>query len=336
MANTSVSQNKRLKRQTQSIVKISIIFLLLVICIGLVVSKAYLKTNQSINYLNNDQIMTSLQERVIPNPFSPEEQKYLASFNIPEDKLKSLILSNKFIYSEMPIYSEQLNLYPLYSVNYALNYVLYPNVKSNFYQDIRTVKNTNDYLVLVNKNYKLPDYYRPDDLVLLDVALFNQSPDNEANYLRKAAATALKDLFNAAMNEGYYLIARSGFRSYETQISLYNKYVKTKGQAYADLYSARAGHSEHQTGLTIDITTKSVNSELIQAFGSTPEGKWIETNAHHFGFIIRYPQDKKDEVGYEYEPWHLRYVGIEAATNIYNSNMILEDYILDQNLIDNL
>ena len=134
----------------------------------------------------------------------------------------------------MPRYAEQIKQYPSYSIDYALNYIIYLYVKSNFYQHIVTVSNPNDYLVLVNKNYRLPEYYKPDDLVYLDVSLLNNNSSNEANYLRKEAAIALKELFSKETEEGYKLITRSRFRSYETQFHLYNKYVCTNGKVYAD------------------------------------------------------------------------------------------------------
>ena len=197
-----------------------------------------------------------------------------------------------------------------------------------FYQDIIQVENPDSLSVLVNKNYSLPEDYEPDDLVFLEVPLYNNDKNNEANYLRKEAADALKELFTAAKKEGYELIARSGYRSYATQASLYERYVEQDGVEAADTYSARPGHSEHQTGLTIDITSDGVHGGLTESFGETEEGKWVAENAYRFGFIVRYPQDRTAETGYQYEPWHLRYVGVQAATEIYQDQLILEDYVL--------
>ena len=220
------------------------------------------------------------------------------------------------------------------SPSYALNSILYPNVKTNFYKDIRVLKDPSSLTALVNKNFQLPSSYVPNDLVLLDVPLYNNSSSNLANYMRSEAAVALKKMFNAAKAEkGYKLVARSGYRSYKTQESLYNNYVSNKGQVWADTYSARPGHSEHQTGLAIDITSPTVNNSLSDSFGTTAEGKWVAQNAHRFGYILRYPQGRQSEVGYEYEPWHLRYVGVEIATEIYNSGLIYEDYVLETGLI---
>lgn len=183
------------------------------------------------------------------------------------------------------------------------------------------------YEALVNKTNNLPDSYVPDDLVSLsDVPTVLENP--EVNQLRESAYLALKDLFSAAKNEAEYeLFARSGYRSYNTQTALYKSYVTNYGQAAADKYSAKPGQSEHQTGLAMDITCAALNFQLDVTFADTEEGKWVSENAHRFGFIVRYPKDKEDITGYFYEPWHIRYLGIELATKVYESGLTLEEYL---------
>ena len=132
----------------------------------------------------------------------------------------------------------------------------------------------------------------------------------------------------AASEAGYELTLRTGYISYSVQKSLYNQDVYEMGLEYADKFNSRPGHSEHQTGLTIDITSDAVHGGLTELFGETEEGKWVAENAYRFGFIVRYPQDRTAETGYQYEPWHLRYVGVQAATEIYQDQLILEDYVL--------
>ena len=206
---------------------------------------------------------------------------------------------------------------------YPINYVSKPT----FYQNVITVSNPDSMLVLVNKNYALSEDYEPSDLVLPNVLSTGYNP-NQNIYLRKEAAIHLEQLFYAAQNEaGLTLLARSGYRSYQTQISLYDRYVSQNGTEKADTFSARAGHSEHQTGLAMDVTADSVNRQLVTDFGLTPEGIWLKENAHRFGYIIRYLEGREDETGYQYEPWHIRYVGVEAATEIYENNWILEQYL---------
>lgn len=338
MAKKNAAQKR--KKKKLALIRLSLITMILTVFIFYLTFtlKSYsIKTSaQTIEYIKNNHIIDNLEAKEIPTSFSQEQREYLASFNLSNETLEALTTSPKFNIESMPVYYQILTSKQNYSINYALNYALYPNVKTNFYQDIVEVSNPSSTLVLVNKNYRLPANYKPNDLVYLNLPLYRDDRNNEANYLREVAANALEDLFNTAKQEqGYELIARSGYRSYQTQVTLYDNYVTTNGKQYADSYSARAGHSEHQTGLTIDITSQSVNSGLSETFGQSKEGIWVAKNAHRFGFIIRYLQGKTAETGYEYEPWHLRYVGVQAATEIYQNNLILEDYLLEYDLINN-
>ncbi|MBP1924161.1 LAS superfamily LD-carboxypeptidase LdcB/predicted nucleic acid-binding Zn ribbon protein [Sedimentibacter acidaminivorans] len=190
----------------------------------------------------------------------------------------------------------------------------------------KVVTNPDSYDMVVNKSRNIPSSYIPDDLVPLDdIPKSLQNP--EVNQLRKVAYDALKELFAAAKEEqSFDLYARSGYRSYNTQVSLYSSYVSNHGQEAADKFSARPGQSEHQTGLAMDITCPTMNYQLDTTFGDKEEGKWIAENAHKFGFIVRYPKGKEEITGYQYEPWHLRYVGPSLAEEIYKSQLTLEEY----------
>lgn len=178
---------------------------------------------------------------------------------------------------------------------------------------------------VVNKEYGLPEDYKPEDLVVPNVP-FSFSGTLEKSYLRKEAAEALERLFDLANKEGIQLNAVSGFRSYDYQKKLYANNVKRKGQEHTDRFSAKPGHSEHQTGLTMDVSSKSANNELELTFANTKEGKWLKENAHRAGFIIRYPKGKESITGYAYEPWHIRYVG-DIAESIYKKKLTLEEYM---------
>lgn len=178
---------------------------------------------------------------------------------------------------------------------------------------------------VVNKEYGLPEDYKPEDLVVPNVP-FSFSGTLEKSYLRKEAAEALEKLFDLAKKEGIQLNAVSGFRSYDYQKNLYANNVKRKGQEHTDRFSAKPAHSEHQTGLTMDVSSKSANNELELTFANTKEGKWLKENAHRAGFIIRYPKGKESITGYAYEPWHIRYVG-DIAESIYKKKLTLEEYM---------
>jgi D-alanyl-D-alanine carboxypeptidase len=173
---------------------------------------------------------------------------------------------------------------------------------------------------VANKQYSLSSSYVPDDLVWLDL------PSTRDTQMRSEAAAALTELFNAADSAGIELYCCSGYRSYETQSELYQWNVDTYGQTEADLVSAKPGTSEHQLGLAMDVTSESVGFDLLESFGQTEEGQYIADHAHEYGFIIRYPQGKTAITGYSYEPWHLRYLGVDVATDIYNSGKTMEEY----------
>ncbi len=175
--------------------------------------------------------------------------------------------------------------------------------------------------VMVNKKNPLnPIDYAPSDLVVPNVPL--RVPGNQTMQMRRIAADALQAMFLAAKADTINLMLASGYRSYSYQTTLYNFYVKTQGQAVADTQSARPGYSEHQTGLAADVEPVSRTCEVALCFALTPEGKWLASNSYRYGFIIRYPQNGQAITGYEYEPWHIRYIGVAAATAMHNQGVL--------------
>lgn len=187
---------------------------------------------------------------------------------------------------------------------------------NKFYENIKDVKDPNNTLVLVNKNNKLKNDFIPDDLIKLDLKY-----SNEEKYLKKEAALSFYKLSEDAKKKGYRIIIVSAYRSYTYQEKLFDYYVKEKGLDYALNCSAKPGHSEHQTGLAFDI------GSVDRSFANTSEAKWIEENAHLYGFIVRYPDNKTDITGYIYEPWHVRYLGKETAKKVWESGLTLEEYL---------
>ena len=189
------------------------------------------------------------------------------------------------------------------------------------------VRNPGSYLVLVNKQFFLPKNYAPGDLVVPAVK-FEKEVTSQEKKLRKEAAAALEALFKEAENNGLTLYCESGYRPYDMQKQIYDRIRKEQGREYAAQYVALPGKSEHQTGLAMDVIQVSDSKTVKgQDFGSTKEGRWLRENASRFGFILRYPQGKSDITGYHYEPWHIRYVGIKAAEDIYKRKLTLEEYL---------
>lgn len=197
--------------------------------------------------------------------------------------------------------------------------------------------NTKDkqYQVLLNKTHPSGEHYAPDDLVKLDSSMTLYGKEVE---LRKYPAMATEALIKELHARGYTdIVVTSGYRSYSYQQSLFNTYIEdelsknpdwTREQAKEQVltYSAAPGTSEHHTGDVIDLI--SVNYvELDEKFAQNPAYAWLVDNAHHFGFILRYPQDKTDITGYSYEPWHYRFVGVAAATEMYENGQTLEEYL---------
>ncbi|WP_274365835.1 M15 family metallopeptidase [Paenibacillus thermotolerans] len=180
-------------------------------------------------------------------------------------------------------------------------------------------------ILLVNKRFSLPSDYTPQELVVPDVP-FSFDGYSPKKQLEKEAAHALEILFAAAKDEGLKLNAVSGYRSYGTQKAIFDRNAKRKGAKEANRTSAYPGQSEHQTGLAMDVSTDSIGNALEESFGETEEGMWLADNAMKYGFIIRYPKSKEEITGYKYEPWHLRYVGVEAATYLSEHELTLEEY----------
>jgi D-alanyl-D-alanine carboxypeptidase len=206
------------------------------------------------------------------------------------------------------------------------------SLKAVYFNDLKIVNGTNqiqnptNVLALVNKQYVLPGNYIPNDLVRPNVAFSFGDLSVEKAFMRKEAASALEKMFTEAKNSGIELYAVSGYRSFKTQNSLLNAEISHVGEEKAVQAVAVPGSSEHQTGLAMDIGSKSTNLYLTEGFADTAEGKWLAENAHRFGFILRYPKGKEGITHYEYEPWHFRYVGVQAATTIYKHNWTLEEY----------
>lgn len=178
--------------------------------------------------------------------------------------------------------------------------------------------------VIVNKHKSIPTSYVPE-LTVPSIKL-RLSQSSELMKVSTQAQPQIEQLFNQASKEGVNLRLASGYRSATTQDVLYKSYVKEQGQVEADKFSARPGHSEHQTGLAIDIASNTDYCFLDPCWADTKEGKWLASNAYEFGFIIRYPKGKQSITGYDYEPWHLRYVGTELSNQVFNSNKTLEEF----------
>ena len=163
-------------------------------------------------------------------------------------------------------------------------------------------------VLVASKEYPLPQDYAPEE--------------------SEEARAAFDEMAAKALLDGYHLHAFSTYRSFDYQTGLYERYVERDGEEAADRYSARPGYSEHQTGLAFDIGEAAVKDDWASSrFGETEAGKWVASNAHRFGFIMRYPEGKEEITGYMHESWHFRYVGVKIAEEIYKQKITLEEYL---------
>lgn len=179
-------------------------------------------------------------------------------------------------------------------------------------------------MILVNKEYGLPKDYVPSDLTLVNVT-FAQGVAESKKQMRADAARALEEMFSAALEDGIELLGISGYRSYYIQRNIYERRLQEAGEKHVSRYNAKPGHSEHQTGLAMDVGCPGY-VDLTERFARTPAYRWLQKHAHEYGFIIRYTEYGEEETGYAFEPWHVRYVG-EEATAIWESGLTLEKYV---------
>lgn len=193
------------------------------------------------------------------------------------------------------------------------------NRDSNYYENVQKADTNKENQMLVNKYYALPKEFVFDDLV--DVSIQHCYGKQK---MRKEVYEQFKKMFNDAKKEDLTIIINSSYRDYDYQESLWNRYASAHDEAWADSYAARAGHSEHQTGLTMDVTTYGVKEQ--EDFEKTKEFTWMQENAHKYGFILRYPKAHEDITGYSYESWHYRYVGVDIATQIKEEGITFDEY----------
>ena len=296
-----------------------------------------INNNIDIAYDNN------FKEIINHKDFKKEKLKryleyYTSNNDIPINSVINLV--NKDIDQVTMTYSSDIDEFVTQDYFKSSNLIRYTNYKSKnnnlSYKDIITNVNSNlDYayytnvqsvdhskgdLILVNKYYQLDSSYVPANLVTIGANYGYQQQ------LKKEAYDAFVKMADAASKEGLYLYIRSPYRSYNVQLNLYQSYVNNNGKTEADTYSARAGFSEHQTGLAIDVMAKASASSNLGVFESTKEFTWIKEHCYEYGYILRYPKGKEYITGYIYEPWHYRYVGVDVAKKIKELNITYEEY----------
>ena len=183
-----------------------------------------------------------------------------------------------------------------------------------------------DYEILVNKEHLLDKYYVPEGLVDINEPTGIKIDTTYVNRLDSEVYKSFKEMQKDALKEGYEIFVDSSYRSYDYQEKVYNSYVAERGLEYATQYVALPGSSEHQTGLAFDVIYRRNGEMLDDQFDTDPEMIWLHENAYKYGFILRYPKEKEDITGFNYEPWHFRYVGKDLAFKMKERDITLEEY----------
>ncbi len=296
---------------------IILLFLGITIYSGIKIKKDidYKKTDEykliQIGYSKDD--IKLLEEKTsretITNLLNSPKQEFLLSL-IKEEYYLKKNLSRYLEYQNKHVSESPKNIVALVNTNRDHAYY-------DFDHDTDLEK---DYLILTNKYYKLQDNYIPDDLVSVN----NKYYYGENHKMRKVAYQAFIDMWNEAYKQDIYLIMNSSFRTYESQVKVYDSYKNSKGTSYADSIAARPGYSEHQTGLTADIFSKT--NTTMASFKDSVAHIWLQDNSYKYGFIERYQEGKEEITGFAAESWHYRYVGIEVATYIHEHNITFDEY----------
>lgn len=287
--------------------------------------EAYLNEYSDIEY-NDNKNFANILTTFLPLGYSGKEINYILNLsdkNIEKlSNIEYIDISNYYNISNFNVdnidrYNDyyQINNYSYQDV------VTYVNINLDLkaYSVTKEVSDANSLLVLVNKYNFLPNNYKPEDLTYVPGAYGNNVP------MREVIKEPFIELQKAAEEEiGIILKPTTAFRDQSFQNTLYNNYIAKDGVEAADTYSARPGFSEHQTGLAIDLKNTLISSSTRL---NDSDFEWLSNNAHRFGFIIRYPKEKVDITGYQFENWHIRYVGLNIAKTIYENNLTLEEYI---------
>lgn len=312
-----MAKKRKLKKSARNSL-IIIIILITGIIFGINKYKEY-KYHQTNEYKLTEKGYTLEESKLIIKKLNDENEKYFVD-NEKNDYIIDLLNEKYFLEKNLNDYLEYK------SKNKKTSYsdvVAIVNVHANNeWYDNKVVKETDlskGNLILVNKFYYLKQDFIPNDIVDVDI---NYSYAN--NRVTKETNDAFVEMAKKAKEDNIKLIANSSYRTYERQEEVYKEFYYSKGISYADKYAARAGYSEHQTGLSLDIFTS--GSSTTSNFEESDAFRWLSENAYKYGFILRYPKGKEYLTGYNYESWHYRYVGTEVAQKIHDLDITFDEY----------
>ncbi len=324
-------KKKRIKKKVKLII---IILCILAIITTLAITKQLSKTSKSTPDNKKEQTVNEQPSKspLLALNYTQEEIDLIQKYNITDENIKYLV-DNK-ITSDLAI---NIIKQKYYIDDYLKKYLAYyeknpdlsfaeiitrinTHLDDEFYTNTEKTDDTLGKFVLLNKHYYADGNYKGQNLIDVDKQynLYNTSFK-----LSEECYEAFLKMYNDAKEQGYAFKINSAYRSYETQIKIYQGWVNKDGVALADTYSARAGFSEHQTGYAFDVRDYPFTND---DYSKTKSFTWVSENAYKYGFIIRFPKDKEYITGYQYEPWHYRYCGTECATYIHDNDITFEEY----------
>ena len=309
------------KRRIKKSVKYGIIVLISLIIITIAVSTFIKKQKEHEEYL------ASYEYKLGQIGYNEEEIEFLLK---QDNNIKDTLLEKEYNEKIIPFLKEKYFI--LKNLDNYLSYYIKNNSSSleeivsivnvganNDHYDNAIETNINNYnQMLVNKYNYLKEEFESKEIV--DVKNWYCYGENKAN---KEAYDNFIDMFNAAKENNLKIVITSGYRSYQEQKETYDEYVNRYGARKADALAARPGYSEHETGLALDITTGGATKDT---FDTTEEFKWLQENSYKYGFILRYPKDKEKITGFDYEPWHYRYLGKDLAEKVFKSGLTYDEY----------
>ncbi|MBD8923580.1 D-alanyl-D-alanine carboxypeptidase family protein [bacterium] len=311
-----MKKRKKLKKEVYYFLAI-IIFIVLASIFGVNKYKEY-KYHQTYEYKLLEHGYDNTSTKKILKTFNNNDDLDYFLKNEVNEKYIAIIKEKYFLKKNFYQYIDYLNKNKKMDTSKIVRNINI-HLDKKFYELNLNADITKDTSMLVNKYYLLTKDYVPDDLV--NVSQTYSWGSNQR--VRKVAYDAFLDMWEQAKTDGFYLMISSSYRSYEEQEIVYNNYKK-QGTKYADSLAARPGASEHQTGLTLDIFSKTNSNR--QTFKDSEEAKWLLDNSYKFGFILRYPENQVNVTGYNYEAWHFRYVGKNIATYIHDNNISFDEY----------
>lgn len=311
----------RLKSSVKKVILISVVVIIF-LSIGLY---SYIKIKKQKEYeaTNEYKLLqvgyTDEEVKEIIKVFKDKEIKFILDTDKNENYL-NITKEKYFIYAKFYDYLNYYKEHDDLSLRNVIE-IVNTNTDKEYYTDTQKTDISKKELMLVNKYNYLESDYIPENLVSIPPTYaYGEYGSQKAT---QSTYDAFLGLWNASHEAGFYLMVNSSYRTYEKQQAVYDDYANSRGTEYADSIAARPGYSEHQTGYTLDVFEKGYSQS---SFKDSESYNWLKENAHRYGFILRYPEDKVNITGYSFESWHIRYVGIEAATYIYENNITFDEY----------